>query len=129
MNEPDIRQFKLMNGESIIAYVNKEDDTGFMLEIPFEIHKNSESNTAEFSLWMHMTDFTDNVYVQKCNIIGYGDANSVFKYQYIQMMTRLTEDSNDYDNPPAVIELNDDSTEEEEREEICVRPQGGPTVH
>jgi len=126
MNEPDIRQFKLMNGESIIAYVNKEDDSGFMLEIPFEIHKNSESNTAEFSLWMHMTDFTDNVYVQKCNIIGYGDANSVFKYQYIQMMTRLTED--DYDNPPAVIELNDDSTEEE-REEICVRPQGGPTVH
>lgn len=126
MNEPDIRQFKLMNGESIIAYVNKEDDSGFMLEIPFEIHKNSENNTAEFSLWMHMTDFTDNVYVQKCNIIGYGDANSVFKYQYIQMMTRLTED--DYDNPPAVIELNDDSTEEE-REEICVRPQGGPTVH
>jgi hypothetical protein len=126
MNEPDIRQFKLMNGESIIAYVNKEDDSGFMLEIPFEIHKNSENNTAEFSLWMHMTDFTNNVYVQKCNIIGYGDANSVFKYQYIQMMTRLTED--DYDNPPAVIELNDDSTEEE-REEICVRPQGGPTVH
>jgi hypothetical protein len=126
MNEPDIRQFKLMNGESIIAYVNKEDDSGFMLEIPFEIHKNSESNTAEFSLWMHMTDFTNNVYVQKCNIIGYGDANSVFKYQYIQMMTRLRED--DYDNPPAVIELNDDSTEEE-REEICVRPQGGPTVH
>jgi hypothetical protein len=91
-----------MNGESIIAFVNKEDDNGFMLEIPFEIHKCAETNTAEFSLWMHMTDFTDNVYVQKCNIIGYGAAKSVFKYQYIQMMTRLSDD--DFDRQPKELE-------------------------
>jgi len=114
MNEPDIRQFKLMNGESIIAFVNKEDDNGFTLEIPFEVHKCSETNTAEFSLWMHMTNFTDNVYVQKCNIIGYGNAAPVFKYQYIQMMSRLSD--HDFDKQPAKLEI--DMGEDEEIQNV-----------
>tara|TARA_R110000796_G_scaffold65445_1_gene151123 strand:+ start:11417 stop:11779 length:363 start_codon:yes stop_codon:yes gene_type:complete len=80
--ELDIRQFKLMNGENVIALMISTNEHNYIVERPIAIHP-AGSGTYEFSPWFPLS--SAQVYpLTKVNIISHCEVDDNVKITYIK---------------------------------------------
>jgi hypothetical protein len=97
LDDIDIRQFKLINGDEIIAFVQGIDieSDGYILENPVQVNYSlhSEDATQEYYLttWMTFADLTKPFFIDQSKVITSGQVVEEVKLRYIKMVTNVNE--------------------------------------
>jgi hypothetical protein len=82
-----IKQFKLVSGEELVAYMQGADETGYILERPVRIEYSREDSGFWFSNWMSLCEFKSPIYVNAASVISLGECTERVKETYIQSVT------------------------------------------
>lgn len=86
----DLRQFKLINGESILAVVLHETHDNLTIEKPVLIHSKGNGSVV-FTFWMPYTQEKIHVISQK-HVIITSTVSEIFKEQYLNLYDEIFED-------------------------------------
>lgn len=100
-NSIDLRNFKLMNGDSILAVVLHETHDNFTIEKPVLITSQGDG-LVRFTYWLPYTDEKIHVLSQKQVVIS-SPVTEVFKEQYLELYDEMEEES-PYDPEDAIEE-------------------------
>ena len=88
MNKINIRQFKLLNGEEIIALVSQKEDKSFILERPFVIKSNMLGGYA-FVPWFPFS--SQKLFkIEKNYIMHHVELDEDVKTEYIRLAANLS---------------------------------------
>jgi hypothetical protein len=88
----DIRLFKLMNGDTIIASITKSSQHLVHVEIPlqlFEEWDNEDRHVYYFREWMPM-NANASVAIAKGHVVGFCDIDPVVKQRYVDAVTAFS---------------------------------------
>mgnify|MGYP001117412656 CR=1 FL=1 len=84
LSDVRIKQFKLISGEELVAYMQGADETGYILERPVKIEYSRKDSGFWFSNWMSLCEFKSPVYVNAASVISLGECTERVKETYIQ---------------------------------------------
>lgn len=122
LDDLDIRQFKLVNGEEVVAFVQAVVDEGYILENPLQICYNLDSDDAKqefyFVRWMSFVEKTESIFVNEDKVLASAQCMDELKIRYVSISTGPKEDEEEpYD------EVESDNTYYDELDE------GTTTIH
>lgn len=101
LDDLDIRQLKLTNGEEIIAFVQGVDAEaeGLWLENPVQINYSLHSEDAKqeyyLTTWMTFADLSRAFFIESAKVITTGQVLEEVKLRYIKMVTNFDQEEAD----------------------------------
>lgn len=91
LEDIEVRQFKLISGEDIVAYVNTTEETGYVLERPIRVIEDDDAKGYLFVNWLNMCEFNEPIYLSINNVVASGNCNDTIKEKYLQAVTETSD--------------------------------------
>lgn len=87
----NIRQFKMINGDDILALVESKNTDNYKVEMPVLVEANGDGN-FRFTPWFMLS--SEKVYtLEKRTIVNQAEVDEDIKYSYVQYVSALNEDT------------------------------------
>jgi|TARA_B110000908_G_scaffold170815_1_gene231477 hypothetical protein len=83
----DVKQFKLMNGETVLGIVKEETRTTLIIESPIELLESYEDDTYRYG-FKHWFEFSvnDEATLFKSSLVALSDINNNIKESYLKVI-------------------------------------------
>lgn len=95
LNDLDIRQIKLINGEELVAFVQGAEGNGIWIESPlqisYDLHSADAMQSYYFVKWLAFSEDKIAYYLDESKIMISAECNDETKLRYIKIVSGVTE--------------------------------------
>lgn len=99
LEDLNIRQFKLVNGDEIIAFISTINSDGIVIEKPYKIissfRADGSTMTGFFTEWMSLGKHKDTYTIYPAHIISHEEVKDDIKESYIKYVLSTNIDTTD----------------------------------